>query len=142
MKHVFNIKDRQTNEYHLIRPLVELYLDRTKDELIKIHGSAVIMQHPMEYNNVVTPHVDFDHVISEGTELKSLIYYVNDSDGDTILYDQFYDGKIVEELTVAARVPYKRGRAATFASNRFHSGSMPTTNVRVLMNIIMEIKTK
>lgn len=140
LKHVFNIKDKQTKEYQLIRPLVELYLQRSERQLLKIHGSAVIMQHPVGSNPVITPHVDFDHVLSADGELKSLIYYVNDSDGDTILYNEHCSSQITTELSVAATLQPIRGRVAVFSSNRFHSGSLPSKNVRLLINIIMELK--
>lgn len=141
MKHVFMTKGRSTAQFGIIQRLIELYLNKSGDELIKLHAAAVIMQHPIGENIIVTPHVDFDSKIEEGSELKSLIYYVTDSDGDTILYDQYYTGHLVENLTVADRLPYKRGRAAVFNSNQFHSGSMPTKNVRVLINVIMEVKS-
>lgn len=140
MKHVFSTKDKKTPEYHLIEPLVDMYLKKTGEELIKIHAAAVIMQHPIQETKVVTPHVDFDYTISESSELKSLIYYVTDSDGDTILYNECCGEIPLHELTECDRAKYKRGRAATFRSNQFHSGSMPTKGVRVLINVIMEIK--
>ena len=125
---------------HLIEPLVDMYLKKTGEELIKIHAAAVIMQHPIQETQVVTPHVDFDYTISESSELKSLIYYVTDSDGDTILYNECCGEIPLHELTECDRAKYKRGGAATFRSNQFHSGSMPTKGVRVLINVIMEIK--
>lgn len=140
MKHVFLTKDRATPAIRLIEPMVDHFLDRTKHKLIKVHAAAVLMQHPVGEVQTIMPHVDFDHVIAPNSELKTLIYYVNESDGDTILYNEFCSDKITTAVTEKDRISPKRGRAAVFTSNQFHSGSVPSKNIRVLITIIMEVE--
>ena len=74
-----------------------------------------------------TPHIDFldmpHHV---------LIYYVNDSDGDTIFFD--------ENENEIKRVTPKRGRYALFNGNILHAGSNPIkSNYRIIINYNMVI---
>jgi len=61
----------------------------------------------------------------------SLIYYINDSDGDTRLF--------LENDEVVSFTP-KKGSALLFKSNILHAGSPPTqTNARSVVNIILKI---
>lgn len=84
------------------------------------------------------PHVDVDkdHYV--------FLYYVNDSDGDTILYDQISDRVSTytqEDLTEFKRVSPKGGRALLFSGNRFHTWSGPQDNYSrcvINMNLIID----
>lgn len=68
----------------------------------------------------------------------SFMYYINDSEGPTTLYDKMYDGleTKTEDLNIIKEIHPKAGACALFYSNRFHSWSYPyksqfrlTTNV-------------
>lgn len=72
-----------------------------------------------EHHNVHVDDRDNNHVV--------LLYYVNDSDGDTFFFDE--DNKIVDKVTP------KKGRAVVFPGKTFHASSSPTKNVRVTMNL-------
>lgn len=69
------------------------------------------------------PHVDFTEI---GEPLVSAIYYVNDSTGDTLIFDQKYGHK--GSLTVKARVTPKKGRLIVFDGWLLHAGNTPRTN--------------
>ena len=61
--------------------------------------------------------------------MKSLLYYVNDSDGDTI----FFDNKKNE----IGRVKPKRGLGLLFDSNIYHAGCNPVnSDKRIVINFI------
>lgn len=82
--------------------------------------------YPLAYNPA---HVDgeYDHWV--------VVYYVNDSDGDTVIFNQTY-GSQYEELTEMARVSPKKGRAVCFPGKYFHASSNPTTlDWRCVFNI-------
>ena len=65
------------------------------------------------------------------TGFKSLIYYVNDSDGDTIFFN--------DNLKEIKRVNPKKGKAVLFDSNILHCGSNPINTLnRVVINFIFE----
>ena len=65
-------------------------------------------------NTPNTPHIDykFPHDV--------LLYYVNDSDGETIFYDS--------ELNEIKKVNPKRGRIVVFDGSQYHSSTPPQKN--------------
>ena len=68
------------------------------------------------------PHVDYH----SDDQLLTALYYINDSDGDTYIFNEFepYTGP----LTLNRRVSPKRGRLVLFKCGRFHAGNNPSTN--------------
>lgn len=82
-----------------------------------------------EYDNI---HVDvnYEHLVC--------LYYVNDSDGDTFLFDKTkkelpYLTKD-SKLEIVKKVSPKKGRVVLFNGNRYHSSSGPTKNIRCIIN--------
>ena len=69
--------------------------------------------------------------ITEGD--KTLLYYVNDSDGDTLFFDN--------DLNITKRVTPKKNRAILFDSNMLHAGANPIKNeTRIVINIIFKME--
>ena len=63
---------------------------------------------------------------------KTLLYYVNDSDGDTIFFDN--------ENKIYKRVKPKKNKAVLFDSNIKHAGSNPINSpYRAVINFIMKM---
>jgi hypothetical protein len=85
---------------------------------------------PLNYN---APHVD-----TSGTY--AFVYYVNDSDGDTVLFNEFqhtdYEHDTQDNpLTISQRISPKRGRGVFFESSRYHASSSPKdTALRWVLN--------
>jgi hypothetical protein len=76
------------------------------------------------------PHVDseINHLV--------LLYYVNDSDGDTILYKNKYDEEKDNEMIVEVKISPKAGRAVLFDGSLYHSFHYPNIyNTRSVINI-------
>jgi hypothetical protein len=78
------------------------------------------------------PHVDeaYKHFV--------MVYYVFDSDGDTILYNETYDGltNYENKLTEMATIKPKAGSAIIFDGRRYHSYTRPVENdIRQVFNI-------
>lgn len=68
------------------------------------------------------------HVDSDDGNLFTFLYYVNDSDGQTVYFN---NGKIHQETAPV------RGTGALFASNTVHAGQVPCINkTRYVINII------
>lgn len=84
------------------------------------------------------PHIDFT-----GDNLMSFVYYVNDSDGDTVFFDTYLDGKEehnITELTEVERITPKFGTGVLFNSQQVHTSSTPkVTNRRVVINYVFEM---
>ena len=73
------------------------------------------------------PHIDGDH----GRDYFVAIYYINDSDGDTIIYE----GKDRNNLKIIKTITPKKGRLILMGGERYHSSSHPSnTKKRIVMN--------
>lgn len=84
-----------------------------------------------EYDNI---HVDYgkDHYVC--------LYYVNDTDGDTYIFDKTFQEVPVGsnysnvQWNVKQRITPKKGRCVLFDGRYYHSSSGPTDDVRCIIN--------
>ena len=67
------------------------------------------------------------------------VYYVNGSDGDTIIYENTIGGDTTN-LVEHKRVTPKRGRMVCFDGSRYHCSSQPTINYRCIINFDILVK--
>ena len=79
------------------------------------------------------------HHIDVADEHFALLYYVCDSDGDTVLFKNMYskdNPKPPEphELREKARVTPKKGRVVIFDGYHWHTATQPSKNVRCIIN--------
>ena len=115
--------------FSVILPVITA-IPYTIKQMIRIKMNLCVYAHSDNPNVHGMPHVDF-------TELKepmiSAIYYVNESTGDTLIFDQRFGEKA--PLTVKACVAPKKGRLVVFDGGLLHSGNTPRTNApRVNIN--------
>ena len=75
--------------------------------------------------SVDTPHIDIkeDHFV--------MLYYVCDSDGDTIIYNEQIKS---ETYTLQQRVTPKQGRVVLFDGSYYHTAEQPLNNIRCVVN--------
>ena len=69
----------------------------------------------------------------------SILYYVFDADGDTVIFENMYhpnDKKIPEpnELKVKKKVTPKQGRVVIFDGYHWHTGTQPIKGMRCIIN--------
>lgn len=80
------------------------------------------------------PHPDN---VYEGS--KTAIYYISDSDGDTILFNEFYKNTVdTSRKTIYKTITPKKGRLVMFDGTRYHTNTWSTQKERVLLNINFE----
>ena len=88
-----------------------------------------------------TPHIDNKYVNSY-----SMIYYVNDSDGDTIIFNETCNDETMnrpDKLTIKQRIEPKKNRAVLFRGNYFHTSSNPMNNeTRIVLNVNLANKNE
>lgn len=71
------------------------------------------------------------HVDSDNRNFVSMLYYVNDSDGGTMFFDE--NDKIVEKIEA------KKGRLVIFPSTIKHAGCNPiNTQYKIIVNYILD----
>jgi hypothetical protein len=75
-----------------------------------------------------TPHVDhhWQHF--------TLLYYVNDALGETIVYNEQFDESQEVVLTRMAEISPKAGRAVLFNGQNYHSPTVPEAGYRAVIN--------
>jgi hypothetical protein len=113
-------------------------------KLKEIYQARSFMHFPIapelrkEFDNI---HIDipFEHLV--------VLYYVNDTDGDTFIFDKFADLHNLKspsinesESNIIKRVSPKKGRALLFDGRRYHSSSGPTKDIRCIINFDIAIK--
>ena len=59
------------------------------------------------------------------------LYYVMDSDGDTIIYNEREES---ESYTVKQRVTPKQGRMVIFDGRLYHTAEQPNKSIRCIVN--------
>ena len=84
-------------------------------------------------DEVDTPHVDMvaPHFV--------MLYYVRDSDGDTIIYNEKtkFDGCAPDpkiNYTIKKKVSPKQGRVVLFDGRHYHTAEQPNHNLRCIVN--------
>jgi hypothetical protein len=128
---------------HPLAPIANLLVDkfcaRHNLKLLDLFRTRVNLTPLSKDNRPLTPHVDLrnrhKHYI--------LLLFLNDSDGDTIMYDLKVDGDIhtQEELEVMKRFSPKAGRAVLFDGDYFHAWQHPKDHeyrLSMIVNISIE----
>ena len=89
-----------------------------------------------------TPHVDVDdnftivNDLPKDTNAVSAIYYVNCTDGPTVLYNE-KENDNPKKLTVYKKITPKQGRLLVFDSQRYHTSTSPIRHKhRQVINMI------
>ena len=115
--------------YNIIEPIIKNFGKKYNYNKIKLWRAKANLQ--TQSSNIIKdshcgPHNDlwFPHHV--------LLYYLNDSDGDTFLFDK--NKNIIDRITP------KRGKAIFFNGDILHASSLPVkSKYRAVINIDMEI---
>lgn len=109
-------------------PSIDFYLNR-----IKINLQANVDKSFKDHYNL--PHMD---VTFKGDKSLTMLYYVNDSDGDTFFFEENDPYMVIKDynnLTLHKRISPKKGRVVIFRSDRIHAGSHPVDSpYRMVIN--------
>ena len=126
LTHGFYNLDNHINSPHFEKVVKILnYLPEKKRELFKIKSNLNLNYTNYKNNNYQPRHID------RGLENhQSLLYYVNDSDGDTYFF---------EKDVIIKKVSPKKNRAVLFNSDIEHAGSNPiVSSERIVINLVFK----
>lgn len=127
------------SEYiELVRPLLLFFEYRTGYKIKNIVRIVTNLLLPTEKPIRGIPHIDAN--FTNKFKLKTLLYYINDSDGDTCLFKEVFKDKEVYEVSIQDKVTPTMGKAIVFDSNQFHCSTTPIKNRRLVINAILEIE--
>ena len=117
----------------LIKPLIYRLKDMAQaDQLLRCRLDMTVLHN----NYIHPPHIDID------TPHVACIVYVNDSDGDTVIYDHKTKwAKTYLETTnlpIRERVAPKAGRMVLFDGDYLHTGYSPSEHqTRILIDTVL-----
>ncbi len=116
--------------HHLFVPLLSKACQHLKIPQTEVLQGRSFLQFPLanvDTSVVDTPHIDLD----EGFEHIVVLYYVIDSDGDTIIYNERTESPTYTEKQ---RVSPKQGRVVIFEGGQYHTAAQPTKGTRCIVN--------
>ena len=121
----------------MARDIVSPVIDKLKLKIYQIVQSRAFLQLPL--NNIESL-VDNAHVDLSSPHLV-VLYYVMDSDGDTIIYNsQWEKGETLKnseetaKLLIKKKVTPKQGRVIVFNGSYWHTAEQPKDNNRCVIN--------
>ena len=116
--------------HHLFVPMLSKACQYLKMPQTEVLQGRSFLQFPLvdvDTSVVDTPHIDLD----EGFEHIVVLYYVIDSDGDTIIYNERTESP---SYTEKQRVSPKQGRVVIFEGGQYHTAAQPTKGTRCIVN--------
>jgi hypothetical protein len=131
---VHNINTEFDNDIFIRKYLLhcmEDYFGRNfSDRLIRAKINMLTKDSEYGVNNYHIPHVD------DRGDIETVIYYVNDSDGDTFVFNEKPDESLTE-ITIKDRISPVRGRLVLFDSSYLHASSSPViSSERIIINFV------
>jgi len=133
-QHIYYEEQINSDYFSNILPIVENkdFLKIDKLTRVKANFNTIISNYNKD--NIQIPHTDLNERYKSVSNLiYSLLYYVNDSDGDTIFYDE-------KENEIYRTTP-KKGKAVLFNSTILHCACNPIkNNKRIVINFVYKAK--
>ena len=134
--HDYVVMDDQNNPigerisifHYLFLPMLKNVCREMKIKNVNVLQGRSFLQFPLNLKNksVDTPHIDLHyrkHLVA--------LYYVCDSDGDTIIYNE---RQKLGTYTIKQKVTPKQGRMVLFDGSLYHTAEQPLNNVRCVVN--------
>jgi hypothetical protein len=122
--------------FTLFRPILYFLEDKsniTISSLLRIKINLLLQNSIYPENCYNIPHYDLDE-----SNYKSFIYYINDSDGDTVIFDQ-NSSEIKNHLTVKELVQPISNLGILFNSNIYHASCPPRNyEKRIVANFVFK----
>jgi len=118
------------SEFHeLFLPLLNKACQVLQVPKANIVQGRSFLQFPLNLNSSDddTPHIDLD----EGERHIVVLYYVQDSDGDTVIYNERTES---DTYTVKQKVTPKQGRVVIFDGGLYHTAQQALKQIRCIVN--------
>ena len=117
--------------HYLVLPLIDSACSKIGKRNVTIITGRSFLQLPINFKGerVDLPHIDTsdDHFV--------MLYYVCDSDGDTIIYNEQEKS---DSYTVQKKITPKQGRVVLFDGSYYHTAEQPLNNIRCVINYDLE----
>ena len=121
---------KQVSRFHdVFVPMLQVACLKLNIMNVNVLQGRSFLQVPLNLKNrdVDTPHRD----IYDRDNFFVVLYYVCDSDGDTIIYNETKES---DQYTIKQRVTPKKGRVVIFDGVLMHTAEQPLNNTRCIVN--------
>jgi hypothetical protein len=122
--------------WEYVSPMLWFLEDRTGYRVMDIGRikANLLLPGDTKKNNYNPPHTDM-----EMKGYTSMVYYVNDSDGDTRIFDKHIEDTHVNLTMTNSNIP-KKGSAILFPSTQYHCSSNPIDyKTRIVINFVLKL---
>ena len=129
-------EDEDDELNNLFIPMLSEVCKKMDFDNLKILQGRSFLQFPLNLKDKTpdTPRIDIEnkeHIVA--------LYYVCDSDGDTIIYNERKDQGIeAKSYTIKEKVTPKQGRIVIFDGTLYHTAEQPRDNIRCVVNYDLE----
>ena len=119
-----------SKHFEFIKPILlflEYHMDFEIKQVLRVRARRTMQDTRLDANSFNPPHVD----LPNATPYKSLIYYVSDSDGDSVFFNERYNPENGapelkdDDVTECFRYTPKKGNGILFDGHQYHSGNSP-----------------
>ena len=121
-----------SNQYSLIHGIkyfIEEHTNLQVDSFLRAKSNLLLKDSSFPTDGYHQPHIDLGFY--QERDFKSMVYYVNDSDGDT-----FFFSNSPSDSRITQRVRPKKGTAILFDRDIYHASSSPkVTDKRLVINL-------
>lgn len=132
------------HEYNVSSPycgLLDPILNRIRQEFGDVTfyrvSSNLLMPNDKYKNLLVAPHTDvsYESEIYDNNDVYTALFYLHDSDGDTVLFNECSQtGDLLESYTEKSRVSSRKNRFLYWDERTFHSAPATATEPRFVIN--------
>lgn len=136
MTHVFLLRRAVwSKNFALVNRVIGHFVEKTGVKIkrvVRIKANLIpnIAHDPESLNNLIHTDVELDKV----GKFVTFVYYVNDADGDTVIFE-------ADKKTVRLTSPPVKGNCVWFDSKTFHRSCVPIHHKRrVVINFILEVE--
>ena len=138
MRHCFVMDDNRSNWFHVLDPLLTAIANefRSNIEVINAHAN-LMMPCEIKTDKIDIPHIDLDNMPSSD-DFYTAIFYINDSDGYTTLYNQTVNNNRdidLDILTERCKIYPEKNKLAVWQTPLLHSGPGSVSNTRLVLNL-------
>ena len=139
--HLFSENYKSNSDFNWIsNEIVSKVILKFQLKITQIIQSRTFFQLPLSLQYLKNDTVDNAHVDLSSPHLV-VLYYVMDSDGDTIIYDKKWEkgkehlnSEKTAKLLIKKRVTPKQGRLVVFDGRYWHTAEQPKYNKRCVIN--------
>lgn len=153
LRHTFFDSKNNNKTEHVV--YLKKILERIQEEFygkevqyVRI-ASNCLLRNTEHLDKFSPPHIDVDHDDTDKTiyDCYTGLYYINDCDGETLMYDKIYEyseeGFVYdpnEEYKIICRMMPKKGTFAYWNASMFHAGPASASKPRYVINFNFVVK--